>query len=103
VGGRERSTGGPPGGPTHCFDAVYQDIVPNQRIVYSYDMHLGDKRISVSLTTIELQPAGTGTRLVFTEQGVFLDGYDDAASREQGTRFLLDKLDQALSHERADA
>lgn len=103
VGGRERSTGGPPGEPTHCFDAVYQDIVPNQRIVYSYDMHLGDKRISVSLTTIELGPAGTGTRLVFTEQGVFLDGYDDAASREQGTRWLLDKLDQALSHERADA
>jgi uncharacterized protein YndB with AHSA1/START domain len=103
VGGRECSTGGPPGEPTHCFDAVYQDIVPNQRIVYSYDMHLGDKRISVSLTTIELQPAGTGTRLVFTEQGVFLDGYDDAASREQGTRCLLDKLDQALSHERADA
>ena len=103
VGGRETSSGGPKGGPMHAFACAYQDIVPNQRIVYSYDMHLGDKRVSVSLTTIELQPAGTGTRLVFTEQGVFLDGYDDAASREQATRFLLDKLDQALSHERADA
>jgi uncharacterized protein YndB with AHSA1/START domain len=103
VGGRERSRGGPPGAPLHSFDAVYQDIVPNERIVYSYDMHLGASRISVSLATVELQPAGTGTRLVFTEQGVFLDGYDDAASREQGTRWLLDKLDEALRHELATA
>ncbi|MBV8652023.1 MAG: SRPBCC domain-containing protein, partial [Alphaproteobacteria bacterium] len=68
------------------------DIVPDERIIYSYDMHLDDKRISVSLATIELKPAGAGTRLVFTEQGVFLDGYDDAGSRERGTQGLLDKL-----------
>jgi len=38
------------------------------------------------------QPAGNGARLVFTEQAVFLDGYDDVASRERGTRDLLRKL-----------
>ena len=31
-------------------------------------------------------PAAGGTRLVFTEQGAFLDGYDDIAGREEGTR-----------------
>ena len=92
VGGRERLSGGPKGGQIHSFDALYQDIVPDERIIYSYDMHLDDKRISVSLATIELKPAGAGTRLVFTEQGVFLDGYDDAGSRERGTQGLLDKL-----------
>ncbi len=93
VGGRERLSGGPKGGGAiHTFDAVYQDIVPDERIIYSYDMHLDDKRISVSLATIELKPAGAGTRLIFTEQGVFLDGYDDAGSRERGTLGLLDKL-----------
>ncbi len=31
-----------------------------------------------------------------TEQGAFLDGYDDAGSREQGTGFLLDRLGASL-------
>jgi uncharacterized protein YndB with AHSA1/START domain len=101
VGGRERISGGPKGGTVHAFDAVYQDIVPNQRIVYSYSLELDDKRISVSLATIELEPAGKGTKLTLTEQGAFLDGYDDAGSREQGTRGLLDKLAEALAKETA--
>ena len=51
--------------------------MPNERIIYGYDMHLDDKRISVSLATVEFKPAGKGTRLTFTEQGAFLDGFDD--------------------------
>jgi uncharacterized protein YndB with AHSA1/START domain len=96
VGGRERLATGPQGGTVHKFDCCYQDIVPDQRIVYTYDMHLDDVRISVSLTTVEFKPSGTGTRLIFTEQGVFLDGTDSAAQREQGTQGLLDKLGAAL-------
>ena len=96
VGGREVWSGGPKGGPMHSFACVYQDIVPNQRIVYSYDMHLDDARISVSLTTIELFPEGKGTRLKFTEQGVFLNSHDDAGSREQGSGWLLDQLGASL-------
>ena len=59
-------------------------------------MLMDDKRISVSVATIEFKPTGTGTRLVLTEQGVFLDGYDTAASREHGTRELLEALDKSL-------
>ena len=51
VGGRERESGGPKGGPTHYFEALYWDIVPNERIVSTYEMHLDDVRISVSLAT----------------------------------------------------
>jgi uncharacterized protein YndB with AHSA1/START domain len=100
VGGRERVRGGPKGGVQHTFDAVYQDIVPNQRIVYSYSLELDDRRISVSLATIEIAPGGSGgktSKLTLTEHGVFLDGYNDAGSREQGTRGLLDKLAAALA------
>jgi len=43
----------------------------------------------------------TGTRLVYTEQGAFLDGFDDAGGREHGTRALLDNLDKALAREGA--
>ena len=70
--------------------------MPDQRIVYSYDMHLDGARISVSLATVEFKPEGAGTRMIFTEQGVFLDGYDDPAGRERGTRALLDNLDAEL-------
>ena len=101
VGGRERVSGGPPGGPVHSYEARYQDIVPNERIVSTYAMHVDDKRISVSLATVEFKPAGAGTLLIYTEQAVFLDGADTSAGREEGTRTLLDKLDAALRREPA--
>jgi uncharacterized protein YndB with AHSA1/START domain len=78
------------------FQATYHDIVPEQRIVYSYTMHVDDRKLSVSLATIEFQPAGKGTKLVLTEQGAFLDGYDDAGSRERGTAGLMDALAKSL-------
>ncbi len=99
VGGRERISGGPPGGPVHTFDARYQDIVPARRIVYTYDMRLYETRISVSLATVEFRPTGAGTRLIFTEQAVFLDGADTSAAREQGMRELLRNLDTELRRE----
>ncbi|RJG10607.1 polyketide cyclase [Pseudomonas cavernicola] len=101
VGGRESVSGCAAGGPVHEYDACYQDIVPDQRIVYSYDMHLNETRISVSLATVELKPAGSGTRLIFTEQAVFLDGIDNVAERERGTRDLLDNLGAELQRTRA--
>ena len=92
VGGREISRGGPPGGPVHSFEGRFFDIIANRRIIYGYDMRLGDKRISVSLATVELKPWEGGTRMMFTEQAVFLDGHDDPTGPERGTRELLDAL-----------
>ena len=103
VGGRETSSGGPKGGPQHRFECRYQDIVPHERIIYSYDMHLDDRRISVSLTTIEFKKDGKRTAIKFTEQGVFLDGYDDAGSREHGSRWLIDKLGEVVESAAAAA
>ena len=51
VGGSERVRSGPVGGTVHAFNCRYYDIVRDERIVYSYDMHLDAQRISVSLTT----------------------------------------------------
>jgi uncharacterized protein YndB with AHSA1/START domain len=101
VGGRERVAAGPPGGPVHTYEARYHDIVPGERVVSAYDMYLDDTRISVSLATVEFKPAGAGTRLVYTEQGAFLDGHDIPAQREHGTRELLDNLEAALRGEAA--
>lgn len=103
VGGRETESGGPKGGPIHYFNAIYQDIIPDQRIIYSYDMHLDETKISVSLATIELKPEGAGTTLTFTEQGAYLDGWDNPAEREHGTGELLDALGAALQRQSANA
>ena len=87
---------GPPSGVVSTFDAVYLDVIPEQRLVYAYEMHLDQRKISASLATLELKRAGTGTRLIVTEQGAFLDGWDDAGSRERGTAQLLDALGRSL-------
>ena len=97
VGGREVNVGGPQGGPISRFDAIYQDIVADERIIYTYDMHLDDVRISVSLATFELRSENGGTRLIFTEQGAYLDGFDDPSLREKGTNDLLDALGSSLT------
>ncbi len=101
VGGREFSRGTVPDGEgTYIYEARYQDIVPDERIVYAYDMHLDGTRISVSLGTVELKPDGDGTALTYTEQGAFLDGLDDPEQRKQGTGGLLDALGEELARER---
>ena len=97
VGGRERLKGRWEGGVVSDFEATYHDVVPHERLVYSYVMHLDDRKISVSLATLQLQADGDGTILKVSEQGAFLDGYDDAGSREQGTGFLLDALGASLA------
>jgi uncharacterized protein YndB with AHSA1/START domain len=74
-------------------DTFYLDIVPDRRIVFAYTMSAGDVRFSSSHNTVELVPDGNGTKLIFTEQGAYFDNNpESAASREQGTRALLEAL-----------
>lgn len=99
VGGREYSSGGPPGGPNFVFDASYQEIIPEQRIVYSYTLDSDGTRLSVSITTVELIRVDDGTKLIFTEQGTYFDGHDTPEIREHGTNALLDALGKSLEGE----
>jgi len=92
VGGRETSTGTMPNGADMHYDAHYLDIVENQRIIYAYEMRFGPQRISATLTTIEFAAESSGTRLRFTEQGAYLDGFDGPKFSESGTSSLLGKL-----------
>jgi uncharacterized protein YndB with AHSA1/START domain len=97
VGGSERAKGRWQSGVVTTFDALYLDIVPEERIVYTYEMHIDERKISISLATMQIVAAGDRrTTLKVTEQGAFLDGYDDAGSREHGTGYLLDRLGTTL-------
>jgi uncharacterized protein YndB with AHSA1/START domain len=83
------------------FDARYYDIVPNERIVWAYDMHMNENRISVSLATIEFvsESGGVKTKLVFTEHDTFLDGFEAIGPREEGTKQLLGALANELARQ----
>jgi uncharacterized protein YndB with AHSA1/START domain len=78
------------------FEATYHDVIENERLIYSYVMHLDEKKVSASLATMQLKAQGGKTTLMVTEQGAFLDGYDDAGSREEGTRHLLEAIGASL-------
>ena len=103
VGGVETSRSADDTGLVHGFLAHYIDIVPESRIVYTYEMTMDDVRTSVSVTTIEIIPDGTGTHLIFTEQGAFLDGHDRAGERRHGTSGLLDAMGATLTTQSVDA
>lgn len=101
-GGRETLSGKHPGGRVTAFHCVYHDIVvPSAteagRIIYSYALYIDGKKVSVSQAAIEIHPETGGTKLVLTEYGDYLDGYDDAGQREHGTNWLMDLLEKSLS------
>ena len=99
VGGHERF-GSVYQGVGYTYDAFYYDIVPERRLVYSYEMCADGVRISVSIATIEFGETDDGTTLTWTEQGAYLNGFDgeDAPQlRQGGTSEMLDGLAKYLA------
>jgi uncharacterized protein YndB with AHSA1/START domain len=97
VGGWEHDRAGPPGEAAYGFDALYHDIVPNSRIIFSYTLTVDGQPISVSLTTVEIFPHSAGARLRLTEHGAYFDDRDSPALRRNGTGGMLDALGRLLS------
>ena len=93
VGGLEHlETTLPNGGPRITFDATYLDLVPDERIIYAYEMTVDGQRISTSLACLVFHRVDGGTHLTVTEHGIFLDGLDRVEERKRGTHQLLDQL-----------
>jgi uncharacterized protein YndB with AHSA1/START domain len=102
VGGTEHSEGKGPDNGDYIFDVRYYDIVPDNRIVYAYDMHLNGERISVSVATVEFRAEQSGTHMLITEHGAFLDGLDTNEQRQAGTEWLVDQLGAWLEKQSAN-
>jgi uncharacterized protein YndB with AHSA1/START domain len=99
IGGHERFGFGYQG-ISYRYDARYYDIVPDQRIIYSYEMYANGARISVSVATIEFVATADGTALTWTEQGAYVDGFDGAEApqlRREGIAEMLDGLAKYLA------
>ncbi|MFD5896594.1 SRPBCC family protein [Streptomyces sp. NPDC060366] len=103
IGGREINRGRHPDGTLMTFESVYHDIVVDERVVYGSTLHAGETLATASLTTVEFEPDGDGTRLVLTEQGSFLDGHEKPEWREQGTGDWLGALGAYLTRTDAPA
>jgi uncharacterized protein YndB with AHSA1/START domain len=89
-------------GTTYRYDGRYHDIVICSRIVYSYAMYADDTLISVSLASIEFADSGDGTKLTWTEQGAYLDGYNGADApemRKGGTIEVIEGLTAYLQRQ----
>jgi len=102
IGGSERLhyrfKDGHPIAGSEIFNASgYQDIVPDQRIVMTSKMSLNGKPISIVLVTLEFLRSETGTNLVLTNQGTYVDWPDGARMLEHGWKELLDRLGKALA------
>lgn len=100
VGGVERLVARLTNGKRISIETTFCDIVPNERIVATYDILLDERRISVSLYSVQLSATNTGTRLVTTEHGAFLDGLDTNEQRQLGAASDLEQLARYLDHSR---
>lgn len=80
-------------GMVSLYEARIHLIETNERLVYTYDMHLNGAYHSASLASLALEPEGAGTRLTYTEQIVFVDGKDGTASRRGGTEALFNNIE----------
>jgi uncharacterized protein YndB with AHSA1/START domain len=83
-------------GKLMTFASRYCDIVPDRRIVFTSTLSCGQTLWTVSVTSVQLEPAGTGCLLVLTQSGTYLDGHELPVWREQGTGAQLDALVQEL-------
>ena len=97
VGGSERfryrfKEGHPIAGSEIANESAFQDIVPDTRIVTTSKMSLNGKPISIALVTLEFLPSASGTDLVLTNQGTFVDWPEGAQMIEHGWRSLLERL-----------
>ncbi len=82
----------------YSYDALYEDIVANERIVYTYNMHRDDERMSVSVTTVEFLAGGRRHAHALHRAGrVPRRRSTRPQEREHGTGELLDKLGEALA------
>ncbi len=82
------------------YRSRFVEIVPEERIIYTYELSLNGELRSVSLVSVELAPDAGGTRLTYTEHYVFTafsgDGWHDRAERERGIPLQLNGLQAVI-------
>jgi uncharacterized protein YndB with AHSA1/START domain len=89
VGGRYRISFTMQSGEHSEVGGVYRELVPNERVVFSWAWHSTPER--ESQVTVQLKPDGGGTLLTLTHEQFFDEAARDNHAR--GWAELLDKLE----------
>jgi uncharacterized protein YndB with AHSA1/START domain len=88
TGGRYRWLMRAPDGETHDVSGVYREVVPDEKLVFTWGWKTMPER--ESLVTVLLKPDGAGTLLTLTHEQFF---DEDARDRhENGWSNALDKM-----------
>lgn len=93
VGGRYRIVARTPDGEEHDVRGVYQEVVPDRRLVFTWAWRSTPER--ESLVTVELAAEGADTLLTLTHERFF-----DAAARDRhrgGWESVLGRLEAAFA------
>jgi uncharacterized protein YndB with AHSA1/START domain len=93
VGGRFRVVFRTPDGEEHDVGGVYRDVVPNERLVFTWAWRTTPER--ESLVTVALKSDGDGTLLTLTHEQFF-----DEVARDRhrtGWSAALDKLETSFA------
>ena len=94
VGGRFRIVFGGPDGKAHECAGVYQEVVPNRKLVFTWCWpNTTPERVSV--VTIEFRPVGKETDLLFKHEQLFDEKVRD--DHKRGWTGSLDKLGAYLA------
>jgi uncharacterized protein YndB with AHSA1/START domain len=99
VGGRYRIAFDTPDGNHHEVAGVYQEVVPNRRLVFTWAFKSTPER--VSRVSIDLAPLADGTELRFVH-----DRFFDRQARDNHARgwpLFFDSLGAFLHHNRQEA
>ena len=93
AGGRYRISFTGNDGEYHEVGGVYREVVPNERLVFSWAWHSTPER--ESLVTVSLKPDGAGTLLTFRHEQFFDETARD--NHERGWTELFAKLENFVA------
>lgn len=82
-----------PAGENHDVSGVYREVVPNEKLVYSWSWKSTPER--ESLVTVTFKADGGGTLLTLTHEQFFDEAVRD--SHQGGWNGAMDKLEKYLS------
>jgi len=88
IGGRYRWVMRTPTGEEHAVSGVYREVVPNEKLVFTWVWKSTPER--ESLVTVEIKPDGDGSLLTLTHEQLF--DTDTRDRHQSGWNGALDKM-----------
>lgn len=93
VGGRYRISFDMESGEYSEVRGIYREVVPNEKLVFSWAWHSTPER--ESLVTVSIKPDGAGSLMLFTHEQFFDETARD--NHAKGWNELFEQLEQVLA------